>query len=84
MCTHVFAYIILHFSKGRMVLKWLSSIVTVSDISVVFCLALKVVGSKLLRAECVGINSRVMIEVGLGLVGESELEMMGNGHGQGV
>lgn len=54
-----------------------------SEISVLFCLALKVVvvvavGSKLLRAECMGANSRAMTEVGWGLVGESELEMMEN------
>lgn len=54
-----------------------------SEISVLFCLALKVVvvvtvGSKLLRAECMGANSRAMTEVDWGLVGESELEMMEN------
>lgn len=55
-----------------------------SEISILFSLALKVVivvavGSKLLRAERMDANSRAMIEVGWGLVGESELEMMENG-----
>lgn len=55
-----------------------------SEISILFCLALKVVivvavGSKLLRAERMDANSRAMIEVGWGLVGECELKMMENG-----
>lgn len=55
-----------------------------SEISILFSLALKVVivvavGSKLLRAERMDANSRAMIEVGWGLVGECELKMMENG-----
>lgn len=52
-----------------------------SEISVLFYLALKVVavGSKLLRAESVGANSRAMIEESWGLVREFEVKIMENG-----
>lgn len=66
-----------------MVLKWLRNIVIVFDISVLLCLVLKGVavaeGSKLLRAELVGANSRAMIEVGWVLFGEPELKVNENG-----
>lgn len=59
------------------------NIATVSEISVLFYLALKVVavavGSKLLRAESVSANSRAMIGESMGLVGESEVKIMENG-----
>lgn len=83
-CAYVCAYMkILHVSKGCMVLKWSRNTVIVFDISVLFCLALKEVaaveGSKLLRAELVGTNSRAVIEVGWVLFGGSELKVTENG-----
>lgn len=60
-----------------------ADIVTISEISVIFYLALKVVAvavrSRLLKAESVGANSTAMIEERWRLVGEFEVKIMESG-----